>query len=116
MNTFLYAYHNVLQAATTLYVFSRFIILGVQFYTPETYFKGVKENAFEMPEFDPKSVLKVTQLLDPPTTTLISTSQEVIVMVGFPGSGKSYFSKHHLTGYEYINRDTLGSWQKCVAK
>lgn len=36
-------------------------------------------------------------------------------MVGSPGSGKSHFAKHYLKEYGYVNRDTLGSWQKCTA-
>lgn len=37
-------------------------------------------------------------------------------MVGCPGSGKSTFAKNHLVtnGYQYINQDTLKSWQNCV--
>lgn len=35
-------------------------------------------------------------------------------MVGCPGSGKSYFVKNYLDHYGYVNRDTLGSWKKCV--
>ena len=37
-------------------------------------------------------------------------------MVGCPGSGKSHFAKTHLRNYHYINRDTLGNWQKCVTQ
>lgn len=41
---------------------------------------------------------------------------QLVIMVGCPGSGKSHFAKTHLKNYYYINRDTLGNWQKCVAK
>lgn len=37
-------------------------------------------------------------------------------MVGSPASGKSHFVKLNLSSYSCVNRDTLGSWQKCVAK
>jgi len=41
-------------------------------------------------------------------------------MVGCPGSGKSYFASNNLLCHDrnmkIINRDTLGSWQKCVAE
>lgn len=37
-------------------------------------------------------------------------------MVGCPASGKSHFARTHLKNYEYINRDILKTWQKCVAK
>lgn len=38
-------------------------------------------------------------------------------MVGCPGSGKSHFANNHLKlkKYNVINRDKLGSWQKCVS-
>ena len=37
--------------------------------------------------------------------------------MGFPGSGKSHFAEHHAlqSSYDVINRDSLGTWQKCVA-
>lgn len=40
-------------------------------------------------------------------------------MVGCPGSGKSYFAANELFCHgriKIINRDTLGSWQKCITK
>lgn len=35
-------------------------------------------------------------------------------MVGGPGSGKSFVVANYLQKYDHINRDKLGSWQKCV--
>jgi len=40
--------------------------------------------------------------------------QEMILMVGCPGSGKSTFTKNHLKNYNRINRDTLKTMNKCL--
>ena len=42
---------------------------------------------------------------------------KVVLLVGYPGSGKSFLSKTIFAekGYIQVNRDTLGSWQKCVS-
>lgn len=41
---------------------------------------------------------------------------QVVILVGYPASGKSYFTSQYLipAGYVHVNRDTLGSWQRCV--
>lgn len=80
------------------------------------FFNGELEGKFELPEFKPSEVFKVKGLLDPITSKLVSDSQEIVIMVGFPGSGKSFVSTNHMRDYVRVNRDTLGSWQKCVAK
>lgn len=40
--------------------------------------------------------------------------QEMIIMVGSPGSGKSTFIQNYLKSYERINRDTLKTMKKCL--
>lgn len=84
--------------------------IGLKFHTPEEYFLGAKAAPFQMPRFDPRTV--TIQSFSVP----LSDRQEVIIMVGSPGSGKSFFCEKHLIsmGYVRINRDSLGSWQKCV--
>ncbi|XP_044300583.1 bifunctional polynucleotide phosphatase/kinase isoform X2 [Varanus komodoensis] len=91
--------------------------VGLPFYTPEEYFLGWKKAPFVLPTFDPRALNPKARLYDPPDACLTSSSPEVIVAVGFPAAGKSRFLKQHLAsvGYAYANRDTLGSWQKCVA-
>ncbi|MCJ8739754.1 hypothetical protein PDJAM_G00050750 [Pangasius djambal] len=91
--------------------------IGVQFHTPEEFFLGWKPAPFSMPSFDPRGLDPKARLYDPPNASLTSTSQEIIVAVGFPGSGKSTFFQTHIIpkGYVYVNRDTLGSWQHCVS-
>lgn len=41
---------------------------------------------------------------------------EIVVLVGYPASGKSHFAKEYLVSkqYAHINRDMLKSAQKCV--
>ncbi|XP_062994865.1 bifunctional polynucleotide phosphatase/kinase isoform X2 [Elgaria multicarinata webbii] len=90
---------------------------GLPFHTPEEYFLGWKKASFALPNFDPRALDPKARLYDPPDACLTSSSPELVVAVGFPAAGKSSFLKQHLAsaGYAYANRDTLGSWQKCVA-
>ncbi|GMS96311.1 hypothetical protein PENTCL1PPCAC_18486, partial [Pristionchus entomophagus] len=94
--------------------------IGLPFQTPEQFFEGkTKEEVWGPVPFCPHDYAKTERtLFEPKDTPLPSPSREIIVMVGFPGSGKSSFAKRlekdH--GYVVVNRDTLGNWQKCVAK
>uniref|UniRef100_A0A182PGC7 PNK FHA domain-containing protein n=1 Tax=Anopheles epiroticus TaxID=199890 RepID=A0A182PGC7_9DIPT len=95
--------------------------VGIRFLTPEQHFQNLPEQPWTKPEFDPREVCRLSAngpLLSPPGALLVGPGQEVIVMVGFPGSGKSHFVRQHLApkGYDVVNRDTLGSWQKCVVQ
>lgn len=90
--------------------------VGVKFYTPEEFFMLQKAAPFNMPEFDPRAIDTSAPLLDPPSASMTSKSQEVVLLVGFPACGKSFFSQTYLVpkGYVHVNRDTLGTWKKCV--
>ncbi|GLV43754.1 Polynucleotide kinase 3'-phosphatase [Carabus blaptoides fortunei] len=89
--------------------------LGIKFQTPEEYFLGARKVTFTMPVFDPTDI-QHQGLLIPESSSITSDKQEVIVFVGSPGSGKSHVCKTLLVpeGYVHVNRDQLGSWQKCV--
>ncbi|KAM4016536.1 bifunctional polynucleotide phosphatase/kinase [Anomaloglossus baeobatrachus] len=90
--------------------------VGIKFYTPEEFFLGWKKAAFQPPAFDPKALDPNGPPYEPSSSSLVSPSAEVVVTVGFPAAGKSTFIKENLVskGYVYANRDTLGTWQKCV--
>ncbi|XP_059806733.1 bifunctional polynucleotide phosphatase/kinase isoform X1 [Hypanus sabinus] len=90
---------------------------GIPFNTPEEFFLGWKPATFRLPEFDPRKMQTGLPQYEPPSAPLTVPGSELIVAVGFPGSGKSTFIRDFLVteGYVYANRDTLGSWQKCVS-
>ncbi|XP_019629199.1 PREDICTED: bifunctional polynucleotide phosphatase/kinase-like [Branchiostoma belcheri] len=91
------------------------INIGLTFHTPEEYFLGYRKATFKLPDFDPRKLDADGPLYAQPT--LLSSAPEVIVMVGCPASGKTFFVKQNLVsqGYVHVNRDVLGTWQKCVA-
>ncbi|KAK3745074.1 hypothetical protein QZH41_014559 [Actinostola sp. cb2023] len=77
--------------------------IGIKFQTPEEFFLNKKPAPFNMPAFDPKKLDPNAPLLKPSTASLVSKEKEVIVIVGYPAC------------YVRVNRDSLGTWQKCVS-
>lgn len=100
----------------------------LKFYTPEEFFLGHKPSSFQMPSFDPRNVGNAPLAVrHKPASSgncavtesdIVSSSSEVVVCVGFPASGKTHFVENYLipNGYVHVNRDTLGTWQKCLAE
>lgn len=91
--------------------------LGLTFYTPEEHFMKASPGKWVEPEFDPIKFLKsISKSQDLDRLKLNTKELEIVVMVGGPGSGKSFFANDILAcnSYAVVNRDTLGSWQKCV--
>ena len=94
--------------------------IGLAFCTPQEYFDWkLPCPRFSWGEFDPRALdYSGKQLLhlDPPNASLCPGNQEVVVFVGCPASGKSSFARTHMPSYHTVNRDALGSWQKCVVE
>eukprot|EP01061_Rhynchopus_euleeides_P033931 TRINITY_DN574_c2_g1_i1.p1 TRINITY_DN574_c2_g1~~TRINITY_DN574_c2_g1_i1.p1 ORF type:complete len:594 (+),score=184.10 TRINITY_DN574_c2_g1_i1:188-1783(+) len=91
--------------------------VGVRFLTPEAYFKGIKPAPFSWGKgFNPG---EAEAFAESPTEdgrgTFHSESQEVVLFVGPPASGKTSFAEKHLLskGYVHVNRDTLNTQSKC---
>ncbi|XP_046395199.1 uncharacterized protein F21D5.5 [Ischnura elegans] len=85
--------------------------LELSFFTPEEHFLKRPTETFCLPSFNPKLAVKETKNCSLPNLT--SNRKEVVVMVGGPGSGKSYASKNYLKGYARVCRDELGTREKC---
>lgn len=89
---------------------------GIPFFTPEEYFFGESPvTKFNWDGPDPK-ILYEKHKDNVLPNTILSNSQELIVFVGCPASGKSSFTENHFVkaGYERVNRDTLKTKEKCI--
>eukprot|EP00727_Mastigamoeba_balamuthi_P009307 m51a1_g5 putative dna 3 phosphatase (656) ;mRNA; r:16590-19825 len=90
--------------------------VGVWFRTPEEYFLGDEAAAFGWDAVDLSHIPTDGEMCEGGIASLTSKSQELIVMVGFPASGKSTLAARYLVphGYVRVNRDTLKTKEKCI--
>ena len=87
--------------------------LEIKFYSPEEFFlEEVREKRINYPvNFKKIQEGKYTDF-----KPLEDKVNEVVITCGFPGSGKSYFTKKYIEpkGFFYINQDTLKSKTKVL--
>lgn len=92
--------------------------VGMKFSTPEEFFLAQSLAPFSWGNFDPRELLNSPpSLLEPKSTQIVdsSSTNEVVVFVGCPASGKSSFYHQQMAkSHDSVNRDQLGTWQKCV--
>lgn len=91
---------------------------GLPFFTPEEYFLKMAPAKFSWGGVDPAGVLRAAASLSECTAPVLPTParQELLLFVGYPGSGKSSFYARHLApaGYVHVSRDVLGTQTRCA--
>lgn len=92
--------------------------IGVSFYTPEEHFLGKSTEQWLKSDYNPSETINNIDipLLEPKNVKVPADNCEMIIMVGLPGSGKSYFCQEYLEQHNYTiaNADTAGSTQACL--
>lgn len=91
--------------------------IGISFATPEEFFMGEKVAEFDWDSADPAEYPEDSAAEEAAAEAAIGKQkQEIVVLVGFPASGKSTFCERHLVprGYVRVNRDTLKTQEKCM--
>jgi len=85
------------------------------FLTPDEFYLGEDDTPFLISGFNPAAYIESIQD-NPPEYEFVPRKKELIVMVGYAGSGKSTFVKKNILPhkYVYVNRDEIGSMPKCV--
>jgi bifunctional polynucleotide phosphatase/kinase len=87
--------------------------IGIKFITPELYISNISYDNFPIIKsnyIDIKKSLKIGKL------KIKKELLELILLIGFPGSGKSSFAQKYYSSYEYINQDTEKSKDKIKIK
>ena len=92
---------------------------GLTFYTPEQLFLGSDALALDPQSCDGLDPSTVPRCAGSPYDAIrAANDQEMVLLVGSPGSGKSSLAKtvFESKGYVWINMDTLKSSEKCATK
>ncbi|GAA5852634.1 hypothetical protein JCM8547_002572 [Rhodosporidiobolus lusitaniae] len=99
---------------------------GLRFYTPEEWFLDKPARPYTLRGWNAGQHDHTLPLYSPTSTPLLphrlsefdSHPPEVVLFVGFPGSGKTSFYKRHFaaSGYVHVNQDTLKTRPKCLDK
>lgn len=79
--------------------------IGITYQTPEEYFLNYPILLKEIPKIE---------LIQKENKLKKSLTQELIILVGYPASGKTYFTKKYLYDYKHINQDELKTLSKCL--
>eukprot|EP00127_Corallochytrium_limacisporum_P005608 Clim_evm7s209 gene=Clim_evmTU7s209 len=92
--------------------------IGITFRTPEEYFLDEAPVPFEWDSWDPTSIFGTDTdegNMSSWAPSVNKEGQEMVLLVGLPGSGKSTMAKEHFeaNGYVRVNNDTLKSIPKC---
>lgn len=79
------------------------INLNISFQTPELFFLGKDEMK-----------MKISYPVFPEVDNVYKPTKELVILIGMPGAGKTWYCKTHIPHYERINRDELKTKEKCL--
>ncbi|CAG8490528.1 21222_t:CDS:10, partial [Racocetra persica] len=91
--------------------------IEINFYTPEEFFDNAEAAPFSYNNFNPKKLPRDVPLFTPSSQLALPAGKcEMVILVGYPASGKSTFAKRWLVndGYVHVNQDALKTKQKCI--
>ena len=90
--------------------------IGVKFRTPENLFENEEEtDKWEYNTIDLDNYI-ISKENANEYNTFANEEQEIILMCGYPGVGKSTFCKKYFSKYKIVNQDELKTKNKCLKK
>ena len=91
--------------------------IGIKFYTPEIYFLGEETEKYHYlePNINQLKTLKPYHRFNG-NIKLECKLPELIIMCGYPASGKSNFVKKYFMHYKLVSQDILKSSKMCLTK
>jgi bifunctional polynucleotide phosphatase/kinase len=86
------------------------------FCTPETFYLGESDSSYQLEGFNPVKFMETYSKSKTVKYQFVPRKQELIILIGMPGSGKSEFYRQYIKdhGYLHINQDTCLTQKKCI--